>query len=115
MMDALRVLVWIDEGGAIDYRVGVEHHNIRHRAFLNSASIVESNAVGRHPGHLVYRRLQRQHAEFPDVAPQHARMGAVVARVRVRITRRLDAAVGIRNRGFFAAPLQHLAQVQPVE
>lgn len=79
--DAGGQLVWRLEGRPVGNRRRVEHHHIREAPRLQQPALAQPEPVGDRRSHLSHGILKRQRALLADVAPQHARVGAVRARV----------------------------------
>lgn len=54
-----RILVWVFEGGAVDYFVRVEHNDVREHSFTQNTTIAQADTCCRCPGRFVNRGLER--------------------------------------------------------
>jgi hypothetical protein len=81
---ALRVLLRLLEGCPIRDAARVEHGDVRPLPLTQPPAVADADLVRIHARHLANGLGQGEDLQLADVAAEHAREGAVVARVRVR-------------------------------
>src|SRR5712691_6377104 len=98
MRDARRVAVWIVVGREVQDALAREGHDVGLGPLPDDAPIPETQPRGGKPGHLVYRRLEREHVLVTRVAAKHARESAIAPRMGLALghgtARRQRRAVG---------------------
>jgi len=74
---------------------GVEHHHVGHHSFARQSPVANAQYLRRKRGGRTNRILNRNHTAFESVALQFARVGPVVAGMRVgAVLRKSDACLG---------------------
>ena len=82
------------EGRGVAHGRGVEDGDVGPHPWAKDAAIGEAHAGGRERGHLAHRLLEADDVLLADVGAEHARKGAVAARVRRALAELRDLAVG---------------------